>query len=172
MTDIVKQNIGNGTSNKICDIVLNEENITQISAEATYERKAAVTDLLAENSFIPLRTINDVNAQGPFKLILDIKRGKLIFDIRDINDQPVMLHILSLSPFRIILKDYFLICERHHQAMKGANPQQIEAIDMGRRGLHNEGSSLLSERLKGKIEVDFDTARRLYTLICAIHWKG
>ncbi|NRA87037.1 MAG: UPF0262 family protein [Rhizobiales bacterium] len=167
MTDTALQ-----TNNKINDIVLNEENITQISPEITYERKAAITDLLAENSFTPLRTINDIEAKGPFKLVLDIQRGKLIFDIRNQADEPIMLHILSLSPFRLIMKDYFLICERHHEAMKGANPQQIEAIDMGRRGLHNEGSTLLSERLEGKIKVDFDTARRLYTLVCALHWKG
>ncbi|PCI83970.1 MAG: hypothetical protein COB24_14785 [Hyphomicrobiales bacterium] len=159
-------------SHKICEIVLNEDNITQISPEATYERKAATNDLLAENSFLPLRTIDNVEAIGPFKLVLDIKRGKLIFDIRNQDDAPIMLHILSLSPFRLIMKDYFLICERHHEAVKSANPQQIEAIDMGRRGLHNEGSELLSDRLKGKIKVDFETARRLYTLICALHWKG
>ncbi len=156
----------------ICEIILNEENLAQNSAESTYERKVAITDLLAENSFIPLRTIDDIEAIGPFKLLLDINRGKLVFDIRSQTDQPIMLHILSLSPFRLIMKDYFLICERHHEAMKSANPQQIEAIDMGRRGLHNEGSTLLSERLKGKIQVDFETARRLYTLICALHWKG
>lgn len=159
-------------THKICDIVLNEENITQISPEITYERKAAINDLMAENSFLPLRTIDNADAVGPFKLLLDIERGKLIFDIRNENDAPVMLHILSLSPFRLIMKDYFLICERHHEAVKSANPQQIEAIDMGRRGLHNEGSELLSERLEGKIKVDFETARRLYTLICALHWKG
>lgn len=156
----------------ICEIVLNEDNISHISPEITYERKAAMNDLLAENSFFPLRTIDDAAATGPFKLLLDIKRGKLIFDIRSQDGAPVMLHILSLSPFRLIMKDYFLICERHHEAVKSANPQQIEAIDMGRRGLHNEGSELLSDRLKGKIQVDFETARRLYTLICALHWKG
>lgn len=169
MTDTAQTDLD---THSICQIVLNEDNITQISPEITYERKAAINDLLADNSFLPLRTINDVEATGPFKLVLDIKRGKLIFDIRTQDDEPVMLHILSLSPFRLMMKDYFLICERHHEAMKSANPQQIEAIDMGRRGLHNEGSELLSERLKGKIKVDFETARRLYTLICALHWKG
>lgn len=156
----------------IGDIVLNEENITNISPEITFERKAAMNDLLAENSFLPLRTADNLEATGPFKLVLDIQRGKLIFDIRSEADEPIMLHILSLSPFRLIMKDYFLICERHHEAMKSANPQQIEAIDMGRRGLHNEGSEMLSDRLKGKIKVDFETARRLYTLICALYWKG
>ncbi len=169
MTDVIEQNIDNHT---LCDIILNEKNITQISPEITYERKAAVDDLLAQNSFEPLRVANDVTSTGPFKLILNIERGKLIFDIRTIADENIMVHILSLSPFRRIMKDYFLICERHHAAVKDANPQQIEAIDMGRRGLHNEGSELLSERLAGKIKVDFDTARRLYTLICALHWKG
>lgn len=169
MTDTAPQNI---QTNIICEIVLNEENITHISPEITSERRAAMNDLLAENSFLPLRTIDNVTANGPFKLVLDIKRGKLIFDIRNQTDEPIMLHILSLSPFRLIMKDYFLICERHHEAVKSANPQQIEAIDMGRRGLHNEGSELLSDRLKGKIEVDFETARRLYTLICALYWKG
>ncbi|MCJ8323434.1 MAG: UPF0262 family protein [Rhizobiales bacterium] len=169
MTDIA-QNITN--THCLCDIVLNEKNITQISPEVTFERKAAMTDLLAENSFLPLRTMGDIEPIGPFRLMLDVQRGKLIFDIRTRSDDAIMLHILSLSPFRLIMKDYFLICERHHEAMKSANPQQIEAIDMGRRGLHNEGSTLLSERLKGKIKVDFETARRLYTLICALYRKG
>ena len=95
-----------------------------------------------------------------------------MFDIRREDGAPLMAHLLSLTPFRRIVKDYFLICDSYYKAIRTATPSQIEAIDMGRRGLHNEGSELLMERLKEKIEVDFDTARRLFTLICVLHWKG
>jgi uncharacterized protein (UPF0262 family) len=98
--------------------------------------------------------------------------AKLVFQIRDESGANVVTHILSLTPFRRILKDYFLICESYYAAIRTATPSRIEAIDMGRRGLHNEGAQLLAERLKGKIDTDPDTARRLFTLITALHWKG
>ena len=98
--------------------------------------------------------------------------GRLVFDIREENGTPVMAHMLSLTPFRRIVKDYFMICDSYYKAIRTATPSQIEAIDMGRRGLHNEGSELLRERLAGKIELDLDTARRLFTLICALHIKA
>jgi uncharacterized protein (UPF0262 family) len=95
-----------------------------------------------------------------------------VFDIRNANDAPVMAHLLSLSPLRRIVKDYFLICDSYYEAIRTATPDRIEAIDMGRRALHDEGSQLLMERLKNKVTVDFETARRLFTLICVLHWKG
>ena len=98
--------------------------------------------------------------------------NRLVWDIRLTDGTPVMAHLLSLTPFRRIVKDYFLICDSYYEAIRTSSPSQIEAIDMGRRGLHNEGSQLLMERLTGKVEVDFDTARRLFTLLCVLHWKG
>ena len=109
---------------------------------------------------------------GPYALHLSITENRLVFDIRQQDGAPLMAHLLSLTPFRRIVKDYFMICDSYYKAIRTATPTQIEAIDMGRRGLHNEGSELLQERLKEKIDVDFDTARRLFTLICVLHWKG
>ena len=105
-------------------------------------------------------------------LRLGITENRLVFDIRREDETPLMAHFFSLTPLRRIVKDYFMICDSYYKAIRTATPSQIEAIDMGRRGLHNEGSELLMERLKEKIEVDFDTARRLFTLICVLHWKG
>ena len=98
--------------------------------------------------------------------------AKLVFAISRENGDAVVTHILSLTPFRRIVKDYFLICESYYDAIKSSTPSHIEAIDMGRRGLHNEGSQTLMDRLAGKIEMDFDTARRLFTLVCVLHWRG
>ena len=110
--------------------------------------------------------------RGPFKLHLSIRGSRLVFDIRRANDAPVMAHLLSLSPLRRLVKDYFLICDSYYTAIRTATPDRIEALDMGRRALHDEGSHLLMERLKRKVTIDFDTARRLFTLICVLHWKG
>src|SRR5436305_1043001 len=109
---------------------------------------------------------------APFKLHLSIRGSRLVFDIRRANYAPVMAHLLSLSPLRRLVKDYFLICDSYYTAIRTATPDRIEALDMGRRALHDEGSHLLMERLKRKVTIDFDTARRLFTLICVLHWKG
>jgi uncharacterized protein (UPF0262 family) len=109
---------------------------------------------------------------GPYHLHLQVEESRLVFDIRTEPGDPLGKVILALGPFRRIIKDYFLICESYYAAIRNAPPSQIEAIDMGRRGLHNEGSQLLSERLKGKIELDFDTARRLFTLVCVLHIRS
>ena len=106
------------------------------------------------------------------RCISRITENRLVFDIRLADGTPVITHLLSLTPFRRIVKDYFLICDSYYAAIRTATPDRIEAIDMGRRGLHDEGSRILMERLKRKISVDFDTARRLFTLICVLHWKG
>ena len=110
--------------------------------------------------------------EGPFTLHLAITGNRLMFDIRREDGTPVVAHLLSLTPFRRIVKDYFMICDSYYQAIRTATPDKIEAIDMGRRGIHDEGSRTLQERLKGKVRVDFETSRRLFTLITVLHWKG
>ncbi len=109
---------------------------------------------------------------GPYTLHLSLADNRLVLTVGDTNRAPILHVMLSLSPFRRLVKDYFMMCESYYQAIKTAPPSRIEAIDMGRRGLHDEGSRLLMERLKGKILIDIPTARRLFTLICALHWKG
>ena len=109
---------------------------------------------------------------GPYRLRLSIAEARLVLAIGRENGDTVATHILSLTPLRRIVKDYYLICESYYEAIRLATPSHIEAIDMGRRGLHNEGSQTLMDRLAGKIEIDFDTARRLFTLVCVLHWRG
>jgi uncharacterized protein (UPF0262 family) len=137
------------------------------SPEAEHERNAAIYDLLQENSF---RLANGMS--GPYHLTLSTLDGRLVFDVRDGAQLPLMAFGLSLTPFRRIVKDYFQICESYYDAIRNANPAQIETIDMARRGLHNEGSEILNERLKGKVDMDFDTSRRMFTLVCALLWQG
>jgi uncharacterized protein (UPF0262 family) len=153
--------------NRLVQITLDEETISAPNRDVEHERAVAIYDLLEENSFAPAG-----HAGGPYQLHLAVIANRLVFDIRAEDGGPVVAHHLSLTPFRRIVKDYFMLCESYYQAIRTASPTQIEAIDMGRRGLHNEGSELLTERLKDKIEVDFDTARRLFTLITVLHWKG
>lgn len=152
---------------RLCAVNLDENSIGRGTADQEHERAIAVYDLLEENSF----GIPDHDG-GPYQLNIAMHNAKLALDIRAEDGAPIVTHILSLTPFRGILKDYFLICESYYAAIRTSTPSQIEAIDMGRRGLHNEGAQVLAERLKGKIECDFDTARRLFTLVTALHWKG
>jgi uncharacterized protein (UPF0262 family) len=137
------------------------------SPEAEHERRVAIYDLVEENSF----TL-EAHPEGPYRLRLSTADGRLIFDVLNEAEERLSLIGLSMSPFRRIVKDYFMICESYYQAIRTATPSQIETIDMARRGLHNEGSELLKERLNGKVDVDFDTARRLFTLVCVLHWRG
>lgn len=137
------------------------------SPEAEHERRVAIYDLVEANSFTLA-----AHPEGPYRLQLSTADGRLIFDILNEREERLSLIGLSMSPFRRIVKDYFLICESYYAAIKTATPSQIETIDMARRGLHNEGSELLRERLTGKVEIDFDTARRLFTLVCVLHWRG
>ena len=137
------------------------------SPEAEHERRVAIYDLVEDNRFTLLAA-----PDGPYRLSLSTADGRLIFDIHDGEAQRLALIGLSMSPFRRIVKDYFMICESYYEAIRTATPSQIETIDMARRGLHNEGSELLRERLNGKVELDFDTARRLFTLVCVLHWRG
>jgi uncharacterized protein (UPF0262 family) len=152
---------------RLVAVSLDETSIGRSNPDVEHERAIAIYDLLEENVFAP-----EGHDASAYALHLGIAENRLAFDIRDADGAPIVVHMLSLSPFRRIVKDYFLICESYYQAIRTASPRQIEAIDMGRRGLHDEGSQLLMERLKSKVHVDFGTARRLFTLICVLHWKG
>src|ERR1700686_4501032 len=149
---------------RIVKITLDERSVVRRNADVEHERAVAIFDLLEENSFVPA-----AGHDGPFHLHLGIEDNRLVLALRRRAGTPLERIMLPLAPFRGIVKDYFLICESYYSAIKRAGTAQIEAIDMGRRGLHNEGSELLRERLADKIEVDLDTARRLFTLICALH---
>ena len=152
---------------RILDIVLDEQSVARRSPEVEHERAVALFDLMEENDFCLVG-----GASGPYKLHLGVFEQRLVFSVHSAGDDKLRDIALSLTPFRKVVKDYFLVCESYYAAIKKLGPAQIEAIDMGRRGLHNEGSDLLRERLAGKIEVDHDTARRLFTLICALHIKA
>jgi uncharacterized protein (UPF0262 family) len=154
-------------SRRLVAVTLDENSIGRSSRDVEHERAVAIYDLLEENTFFP----NDSD-QGPFALCLSITGSRLMFDIRLPDGTPVIAHLLSLSPLRRIVKDYYTVCDSYYDAIRTATPDRIEALDMGRRGLHDEGSHILMERLKRKVTVDFDTARRLFTLICVLHWKG
>ena len=152
---------------RLIDVML-DESIGRSTPDVEHERAVAIFDLVEENSFQPL---GDEGA-GPYKLKLSLIESRLVFEVMREDASPVITHILSLTPFRRIVKDYYMICESYYEAIRTSSPAQIEAIDMGRRGLHNEGSQTLMDRLSGKIEVHFDTARRLFTLVCVLHWRG
>ncbi len=137
------------------------------SPEADHERATAIYDLIEDNRFALSNGV-----AGPYHLILSTQEGRLVLDVRDAAQRPLMAFGLSLTPFRRIVKDYFQICDSYYEAIRSSSPQQIETIDMARRGLHNEGSEILIERLSGKVKTDLETARRLFTLVCALVWKG
>jgi uncharacterized protein (UPF0262 family) len=148
-------------------VTLDESSIGRSSPDIDHERAVAIYDLIEENSFTPVG-----HDGGPYTLKISLADNRLVFDIRLADGDPVMVHVLSLTPFKRIVKDYFLICDSYYAAIRTATPDRIEAIDMGRRGLHDEGSRILQDAIKRKVKVDFDTARRLFTLICVLHWKG
>ena len=137
------------------------------SPDVEHERAVALYDLLEQNFFEQIG-----QPAGPYQLVLGLSEKRLVFDVRNAEGEPLITHALSLTPFRRIVKDYFLICESYYEAIKTGSPSRIEAIDMGRRSIHDEGSHLLQQRLSGKINLDFDTARRLFTLVCILHWRG
>ena len=153
--------------NRLVAVTLDEDSIGRSSSDIEHERATAIYDLIEENSFAPVD-----HDEGPYALRIGIKENRLVLDIRRENDKPVIAHLLSLTPFKRIVKDYFMICDSYYAAIRTATPDKIEAIDMGRRGLHDEGSRILQDAIKRKVKVDFDTARRLFTLICVLHWKG
>jgi uncharacterized protein (UPF0262 family) len=152
---------------RLVAVTLDEGSIGRASRDVEHERAVAIYDLIESNSFAPVG-----HAGGPYALKISLVEKRLVSEITLAEGAPVMAHALSLTPFRRVVHDYFLVCDTYYDAIRTASASRIEALDMGRRGLHDEGSELLRERLKGKIEVDFDTARRLFTLVCALHWKG
>lgn len=155
---------------KLVAVEIDDSGLPTPTKEIEQERKVAIFDLLEDNSFaLPQRADRDVPT-GPFKLLLCIKERRLVFDLSNQDDSKEAEFHLSLGPFRQVVKDYFQICESYFDAVKQMAPGQLEAIDMARRGIHNEGARVLQERLEGKADVDMDTARRLFTLICVLHW--
>ncbi|MEM1039342.1 MAG: UPF0262 family protein [Pseudomonadota bacterium] len=161
---------GRPASATLLDVILDEATIGRANPDIEHERAVAIFDLLESNYFWPVG--HCANGACEYRLRLGVVEQRLVFDIRDADEQAVATHILSLTPFRTIVKEYYQICESYYEAIKSASPSQIEAIDMARRGLHNDGSDTLQDRLKGKIIIDFDTARRLFTLICVLHWRA
>jgi uncharacterized protein (UPF0262 family) len=153
---------------RLIEVTLDEASIGRSSPEVDHERQVAIFDLLEANFF----ELHD-GPSGPYKITIAIAERRLVLTITaGDGGAPAAAFLLSLSPFRRIVKDYFLVCENYFEAIKSAPPSRIEALDMGRRALHDEGSKLLVERLDGKIRMDTPTARRLFTLLCALHWKG
>ena len=153
---------------KLVEIEIDDSALPPATPEIEQERRVAVYDLLEDNSF----TLPDREAIEELKLMLAIRDRRLVFDINTPTDEKVAEFHLALGPFRQVVKDYFQICESYFDAVKTLPPSQIETIDMARRGIHNEGSRVLKERLEGKVELDEDTSRRLFTLICVLHWGG
>ena len=153
---------------RITDIKLDDRTVVRRSPEIEHEMGVAIYDLLEQNYFAP---VGDMS--GPYHVELAIRDGRsLVFAIRTEGDEPLGDVMLALRPFRRIVKDYFTVCESYFDAIKNAPASRIEALDMGRRGLHNEGADLLRESLKGKIDIDEETARRLFTLVCVLHIRA
>lgn len=156
---------------RIAHIELDETTIIWRNADIEQERRIAIFDLIEENSFRPLRAFA-AGHTGPYRLRLSVEDGRLALMIADAAGRDLETIILGLGRFRRSIRDYFAICESYYQAIRRATAQEIETIDMARRGVHNEAATTLLERLEGKVETDFSTARRLFTLICVLHIKG
>jgi uncharacterized protein (UPF0262 family) len=159
------------TGLRISHIELDEATILWRNADIEQERRIAMFDLIEDNTFKPLRAY-EAGHHGPYRLRLAVSDGRLTMDVADSENEPLESLILGLARFRRLIREYFAICESYYQAVRKATPQEIETIDMARRGVHNEAAELLLERLDGKIETDFATARRLFTLICVLHIRG
>jgi uncharacterized protein (UPF0262 family) len=155
------------SKSKLVAIKLDEDSIRRGNTNIEHEREVAIFDILEANSFVL-----DGRDDGPYTLELSIVEDRLVFAVGHQGEGDTFTFVLSLTPLRRIMKDYFIVCESYYQAIRTQPPSRIQAIDMGRRALHDEGSRVLVERLKGKITLDKDTSRRLFTLICALHWKG
>ena len=153
-------------SERIGRITIDQGSIRHLSMEVEHERNVAVADLLGDNAFAPVGM-----GCGPYGVHLRIEEGRLVFDVRSAETEKKTSVALSVAPLRGIVRDYFLICESYYSALKESTPSRLEAVDMGRRGVHNEGSEKLKSLLEGKIAVDHQTARRLFTLICVLHIK-
>ncbi|HEY8565474.1 MAG TPA: UPF0262 family protein [Beijerinckiaceae bacterium] len=159
--------MGEEKRERLVAVTLDEASIGRGNPDQEHERAIAIYDIVEANSFgVP------GHDRGPYALHLGMAEKKLVLEIRSVEGEGLMTHYLSLTPFRGVIRDYEMVCDSYYKAIRTASPAQIEAIDMGRRGLHNEAAELLVQRLEGKVTVDFDTARRLFTLIFALHWKG
>lgn len=152
---------------RIVKITLDERSVVRRNADIEHERNVAIFDLLEENLFAP-----SSGAAGPFHVHLGIEENRLVLDIRSAEGEVLDRVVVALTLFRSIVKDYFLVCESYFNAIRTASPSRIEAIDMGRRALHNEGSELLRERLADRVAIDLNTARRLFTLLCVLHLRA
>jgi len=155
---------------RISHIELDDANLPPPTPEIEQERKVAMFDLIEDNTFILPEREDRIVPGGPYHVALSIREKRLVFDIRTEAEDPAAEFHLSLSPFKQVVKDYWAICESYFDAVKNLPPGQIETIDMARRGIHNEGARVLEERLEGKAEIDNETARRLFTLICVLHF--
>jgi len=156
------------TNARLIEVKLDESSIARgANPSIDHEREVAIYDLLDGNNFAL-----DGRSGGPYRLVLGTLDDRLVLNVFDEAGQPIIAHLLSFSPLRRVIKDYFIVCETYNSAIKSAPPSRIQAVDMGRRALHDEGGRVLTERLKGKIKIDHDTARRLFTLICALHTKA
>ena len=154
-----------GQDHYIVELNIDADSLPVTSVEMQHERRVAIFDLLEDNEFMPLES-----ERGPYLVDLSLQDGqRLVMDVKRSTGTEIGKYTLSMTPFRRIIKDYFLICESYHNAIRTATSAQIEAIDMGRRGLHNEGSRLLTDSLRNSIEIDFNTSRRIFTLICSLH---
>jgi len=156
---------------RIAKIELDEATILWRNADIEQERRIAIFDLIEDNSFRPVRAA-EKGADGPYHLSLSVRDGRLVLLIADVDDAELETLVLGLARFRRPIRDYFAICDSYYQAIRKATPKEIETIDMARRGVHNNAAELLLERLDGKVETDFATARRLFTLICVLHIKS
>jgi len=156
---------------RIIDVSLDERTILWRSADIEQERRIAIFDLIEDNHFAPQKTHAD-GYTGPYRIALSVEEGRLAIEIKREDDSPLETHILGLGRFRRSIRDYFAICDSYYQAIRNATPAQIETVDMARRGIHNDSAELLRQALEGKIAIDFDTARRLFTLICVLHIRG
>ena len=153
---------------RIIDVKLDERTIIWRSADVEQERRVAIFDLLEGNHFAPVGPYADGYA-GPFKIMMRVEEGRLAIDIATADDRHLETLVLALSPFRRVVRDYFAICDSYYKALRKASAAELETLDMARRGIHDRGSRYLMEALEGKVETDFDTARRLFTLICVLH---
>ncbi len=156
---------------RIAHIALDEETIIWRNADVEQERRVAIFDLIEENTFRPVRSA-ERGAMGPYRLHLGVQDGRLAMDIQSEDEQPLETLLIGLARFRRPIREYFAICDSYYQAIRKATPAEIETIDMARRGIHDNAAELLMERLEGKVDTDFATSRRLFTLICVLHIKG
>ena len=152
---------------RLYEVLLDEATLPRVAADEDHERAVAIFDLVGENSFGAWG-----RDDGPYSLTIGQQDAKLTFMVRNEAGEAVADFIVSMTPFRPLLKDYFLVCETYYDAIRTASPRQIEAIDRERTALHNEGAELIAARLADKVEIDMPTARRLFTLISALHWKS